>query len=58
MDSSNNKAEVSESIFEYLLAEILNLQPPDAPDDEQVMCVCVLGHIVSFSVSYLGLNYQ
>jgi hypothetical protein len=30
------RAEVSESAFEYLLCEILALDPPDAPDLDQV----------------------
>jgi hypothetical protein len=37
MDSSGARAEVSESVFEYLLAEVLAIQPPDVPADEQVV---------------------
>lgn len=36
MDNSGAKSEVSESVFEYLLAEVLAIQPPDVPEDEQV----------------------
>lgn len=36
MDNSSVKSEVSESVFEYLLAEVLAMKPPDVPEDEQV----------------------
>jgi hypothetical protein len=36
MTDSLSKNEISESAFEYLLAEILAITPPDSPDDEHV----------------------
>jgi len=35
--SESSKSEVSDSSFEYLLAEILAMQPVHVADDEQVL---------------------
>ena len=36
MSTEASKSEVSESAFEYLLAEILNICPPQTPTDDHV----------------------